>query len=92
MYDPQNVFAKILRGEIPCKKVYEDEFAFAFEDIAPNAPIHVLVAPKGDYISFNDFTANAPSHETVCAIIRMPTAPDSRDIQRTLSAFSSRSA
>jgi len=60
MYDPQNVFAKILRGEIPCKKVYEDEFAFAFEDIAPNAPIHVLVAPKGDYISFNDFTANAP--------------------------------
>ena len=59
-YDRDNIFAKIMRGEIPCKKVYEDAFAFAFEDIAPSAPVHVLVVPKGDYVSFNDFAAEAP--------------------------------
>lgn len=59
-YDKNNVFAKILRGEIPSKKVYEDEFAFAFHDISAAAPVHVLVIPKGEYISFTDFTANAP--------------------------------
>jgi len=59
-YDKQNIFAKILRGEIPCKKVYEDEFALAFEDIAPAAPVHVLVVPKGEYISLHDFAAHAP--------------------------------
>lgn len=59
-YDKNNIFAKILRGEIPCKKVHEDEFVLAFEDIAPAAPIHVLVIPKGEYISFNDFVTRAP--------------------------------
>ncbi len=55
-YDSNNVFAKILRGEIPCKKVYEDEFALAFHDIAPDAPVHVLVVPKIDCVSFDDFS------------------------------------
>src|SRR5271168_3748196 len=60
-YDDNNIFARILRGEIPCKKVYEDEFALAFHDINPQAPTHVLVLPKGEYVSFDDFSANAPS-------------------------------
>ncbi len=59
IYDPQNIFAKIIRGDVPCKKVYEDEFAFAFHDIKPEAPVHVLVLPKGEFISFDDFTQNA---------------------------------
>lgn len=59
-YDSNNVFAKILRGEIPCKKVYEDDFALAFHDIAPKAPVHVLVIPKGPYESLDDFTRDAP--------------------------------
>lgn len=62
-YDPNNVFAKILRGEIPCKKVHEDEFALAFHDINPQAPVHVLVIPKGAYVSMNDFSAKASSEE-----------------------------
>lgn len=60
-YDKNNIFAKIMRGEIPCKKVYEDEFSFAFEDIAPAAPVHVLVIPKGEYVSFHDFALHAPA-------------------------------
>lgn len=60
-YDNTNIFARILCGEIPCKKVYEDSFALAFHDIAPAAPVHVLVIPKGDYISFDDFAKNAPA-------------------------------
>ncbi len=59
-YDRNNVFAKILRGEIPCRKVYEDEFALAFHDLHPQAPVHVLVIPKGEYVSFADFSASAP--------------------------------
>ncbi len=59
-YDNDNIFAKILRGEIPCNKVYEDEFALAFHDINPQAPTHVLVIPKGKYVSMADFTAEAP--------------------------------
>lgn len=59
-YDPNNVFAKILRGEIPCNKVYEDDFALAFHDIAPKAPVHVLVIPKGAYVSLDDFSKTAP--------------------------------
>jgi histidine triad (HIT) family protein len=62
-YDDQNIFARILRGEIPCKKVYEDAHAFAFHDIAPQAPIHVLVIPKGPYCSFADFSATAGDAE-----------------------------
>ncbi|MCK0070208.1 histidine triad nucleotide-binding protein [Kordiimonas laminariae] len=64
-YDPENVFAKILRGEIPCNKVYEDEFALAFHDINPQAPVHVLVIPKGEYVSMADFTADAPAELVV---------------------------
>lgn len=59
-YDPNNIFARIIRGEVPCKKVYEDDFAFAFHDIKPEAPVHVLVLPKGEYISFDDFARGAP--------------------------------
>ncbi|HRY23554.1 MAG: histidine triad nucleotide-binding protein [Geminicoccaceae bacterium] len=59
-YDTSNVFARILRGELPCRKVYEDEWALAFEDIHPAAPVHVLVIPKGPYVSLADFSAQAP--------------------------------
>ncbi|MBO6838530.1 MAG: histidine triad nucleotide-binding protein [Alphaproteobacteria bacterium] len=62
-YDDQNVFAKILRGEIPCNKVYEDDYALAFHDIAPQAPVHVLVIPKGPYVSTADFTEKASDAE-----------------------------
>ena len=58
-YDSNNIFAKILRGDIPCKKIFENEYALAFPDIAPNAPTHVLVIPKGEYISFDHFMKNA---------------------------------
>ena len=64
-YDSQNIFARILRGEIPCKKVYEDDFVLAFHDIAPQAPTHVLVVPKGPYCSFMDFSAEASEAEIV---------------------------
>lgn len=59
-YDKNNVFAKILRGEIPCNKITENEFALAFYDIEPQRKIHALVIPKGEYVSFDDFTLNAP--------------------------------
>ncbi|WP_310534214.1 histidine triad nucleotide-binding protein [Novosphingobium sp.] len=62
-YDPNNIFAKILRGEIPCKKVYEDNFALAFHDINPQAPVHLLVIPKGAYVSWDDFSEKAPAEE-----------------------------
>jgi histidine triad (HIT) family protein len=62
-YDDGNVFAKILRGEIPCRKVYEDEFALAFHDINPQAPVHVLVIPKGRWVSWDDFSAGASEGE-----------------------------
>ncbi len=62
-YDDENIFAKILRGEIPCNKVFEDEHALAFHDINPQAPVHVLVIPKGAYVSNEDFTANASDTE-----------------------------
>ena len=65
MYDDQNIFAKILRNEIPCKKVYEDDHALAFHDINPQAPIHVLVIPKGAYVSLPDFTAKASDAEII---------------------------
>lgn len=62
-YDPENIFAKILRGEIPCKKVYEDDWALAFHDIHPLMPVHVLVIPKGPYVSLDDFSAKASAEE-----------------------------
>jgi histidine triad (HIT) family protein len=60
-YDDSNIFARILRGEAPCDKVYEDDYALAFNDIRPQAPVHVLVIPKGPYVSMDDFTAEAPA-------------------------------
>ena len=62
-YDDQNVFAKILRGEIPCTKIDEDEFCLCFVDLNPQAPVHVLVIPKGAYVDWNDFAATASSEE-----------------------------
>ena len=62
-YDPENVFAKILRSEIPCDRVYEDDWALAFKDINPQAPVHILVVPKGEYVSSDDFAANASDAE-----------------------------
>lgn len=62
-YDPENVFAKILRAELPCQKVYEDEWALAFHDINPQASVHILVIPKGEYVSWDDFSARASADE-----------------------------
>jgi len=62
-YDDTNIFAKILRGEIPSKRVYEDDYALAFHDINPQAPIHILVIPKGRYVSWDDFSAKASDAE-----------------------------
>lgn len=62
-YDRQNIFARILRGEIPCKKVYESAHALAFNDINPQMPVHVLVIPKGEYVTLDDFTARASDAE-----------------------------
>lgn len=62
-YDKDNIFAKILRGEIPCNKVFEDHHALAFHDINPQAPTHVLVIPKGAYINMDDFSAKASDAE-----------------------------
>ena len=62
-YDDSNIFARILRGEIPAKTVYEDEYALAFHDISPRAPVHILVIPKGPYASWDDFSANAADAE-----------------------------
>lgn len=68
-YDDSNVFAKILRGELPCKKVYEDDWALAFHDINPLAPVHILVIPKGAYVSWDDFSANG-SDEEIAGFVR----------------------
>ena len=62
-YDPENIFAKILRGEFPSKTVYEDEWALAFHDIAAQAPVHILVIPKGAYVSWDDFSERASADE-----------------------------
>ena len=64
-YDKNNIFAKILRGEIPCEKVYEDDFVLAFNDISPRKKVHVLVIPKGEYINLDDFSSKATEKEIV---------------------------
>lgn len=69
MYDPNNVFARILRGEIPCRKIREDAHTLAFHDINPQAPVHALVIPKGAYVSMEDFSARA-SDEEIAALVR----------------------
>ena len=64
-YDDNNIFAKILRNEIPCDKIYEDEFVLSFNDINPQKKIHVLVIPKGKYVDLDDFSQNASPEEMV---------------------------
>ena len=64
-YDKNNIFAKILRGEIPCKKIYEDEYVLAFHDINPQKKVHALVIPKGEYVNLDDFSSKASEKEIV---------------------------
>ena len=64
-YDDNNIFAKILRGEIPCNKIYEDDFVLSFHDINPQKKIHALIIPKGKYVNLDDFSLNAPPDEIV---------------------------
>jgi diadenosine tetraphosphate (Ap4A) HIT family hydrolase len=68
-YDESNIFARILRGELPCRKVYEDEHVLAFDDINPLSPTHILVIPKGAYVSWDDFSERA-SDEEIAAFVR----------------------
>ena len=68
-YDKNNIFAKILKGEIPCKKIYEDEFVLAFHDINPQKKIHALVIPKGEYVGLDDFASKA-SEKEIAGLIR----------------------
>jgi len=68
-YDDSNVFARILRGELPCKKVYEDAHVLAFHDIRPQTPVHILVIPKGRYVDLDDFSAKASDAE-IAALFR----------------------
>ena len=64
-YDKNNIFAKILRGEIPCKKIYENDYVLAFHDVNPQKKIHALVVPKGEYVNLDDFSSNATEKEIV---------------------------
>ena len=64
-YDDNNIFAKILRGEIPCDKIYEDDFVLSFHDINPQKKIHALVIPKGKYVDLDDFNTNASNEEII---------------------------
>jgi diadenosine tetraphosphate (Ap4A) HIT family hydrolase len=68
-YDDGNIFARILRGELPCARVYEDEHVLAFNDIRPMAPVHILVIPKGPYVSWDDFSERAEPEE-IAAFVR----------------------
>ena len=69
VYDENNVFAKMLKGDIPVNKIYEDDRAIAFADIHPKAPVHLLVIPKGAYTDFSDFTARA-SNDEICGFFK----------------------
>ena len=79
-YDKNNIFAKILRGEIPCKKIYENEFVLAFHDISPQKKVHALVIPKGEYIDLDDFNVRASEKEIVELIKGITTAAKKLDI------------
>ena len=68
-YDNNNIFAKILRGEIPCDKIYEDDFVLSFHDINPQKKIHALIIPKGKYVDLDEFSSNA-SKEEIVGLIR----------------------
>ena len=88
-YDDDNVFAKILRGEIPCRKIYEDKFVLSFYDINPQKKIHALIIPKGKYINLDDFTINASKDEMVGLLKGINTvAVDTGKGYRTLSNIS----
>jgi histidine triad (HIT) family protein len=67
-YDKNNIFSKILRGEIPCKKIYEDEYVLAFHDVNPQKKIHALIIPKGEYINLDDFNLKASDKEILALI------------------------
>ena len=67
-YDENNIFAKILKGDIPCKRIYEDEYVLSFYDINPQKKIHALVIPKGKYIDLDDFNENASDKKIVGVI------------------------
>ena len=69
IYDQQNIFAKILRGEIPCNKIDECEHTLSFHDIQPQAPVHILVIPKGAYVNFIDFSENASIEEQAAFLV-----------------------
>lgn len=79
-YDDNNIFAKVLRGEIPCKKVYEDDYTLAFEDIHPQAPVHTLVIPKGKYVSMRDFTAKGSDAELAAFVRAIGTVAKLKDV------------
>ena len=86
-YDDNNIFARILRGEIPCRKVHEDEWTLAFHDINPQAPTHILVIPKGRYCSFADFSAAASAEEIagfIRAVGKIARAPHPSPVAATL--------
>ncbi len=68
-FDPDNIFVRIIRGEVPSAKVYEDEHVYAFNDIEPAAPVHVLVVPKGEYVSFDDFVKQAPAEKVAAFFV-----------------------
>jgi histidine triad (HIT) family protein len=68
-YDKNNIFAKILRGEVPCKKIYENKFVLAFHDINPQKKVHAIVIPKGEYINLDDFSSTA-SDEEIAGLIK----------------------
>lgn len=81
MYDQQNIFAKIIRGEIPADKIYEDGDILAFKDVAPAAPIHILVIPKGEYIDYADFANNASAEQVRNYFIKLSEIADSLDLE-----------
>ncbi len=83
-YDEQNIFARILRGEIPSRKIYEDEWAFAFHDIDPQAPTHVLVVPKRHFRDLGELAADPARSAAVLAAIRAFTADNGLSDYRTV--------
>lgn len=82
-YDDNNIFAKILSGEIPCNKCDEDEHTLSFHDIAPQAPVHVLVIPKGRYVDYSDFAVNASNAEIVAFNAAIHRAAEKTGISKT---------
>ena len=82
-YDDNNIFAKILRGEIPCKKIYEDEFVLSFYDVNPQKKIHALVIPKGKYIDLDDFNSKASEREIVALIKGISNVADKLGISKS---------